>query len=77
MGGPDPKIRTVVFVEALEDDMSGFEKERIARRRVIAATGHCPCGAVLELPDPVPGKVLIVPVEHEVGCPAIEPSEDL
>ena len=70
-----PKRSAVVLTNTLSDADSDVEKERTVRRRLVATTGRCPCGAVLSLPDLSPGSVAIVAVEHEPGCPAIdEPS---
>jgi hypothetical protein len=36
-------------------------------------TGKCPCGATLQVPDKLKvGAVVIVAVEHEDDCPAVE-----
>jgi len=72
MGSTARKFRVLVVSEEIADNLSDGEKERLARRRVLATTGRCPCGATLELPRPVPGSVLVVAVEHEPGCPAAD-----
>ena len=65
--------RTIVVSAPISDDASPLEKERAARRRLVATTGRCPCGAVLTMPDDLePGSMTVVSVEHEDGCPAIE-----
>jgi hypothetical protein len=50
-----------------------LEKERAVRRRLVATTGKCPCGAVLQVPsDLAPGTVSVIRIEHEDGCPAVD-----
>jgi hypothetical protein len=65
--------RTLVLSAPIRDDASPIEKERAVRRRVVATTGRCPCGAVLQVPDDLmPGSVIVVAVEHDDGCPAVD-----
>jgi hypothetical protein len=65
------KFMALVVVPDIPDDATDLEKERIARRRLVATTGRCPCGATLgALPELTPGTVAIVAVEHEPDCPA-------
>jgi len=62
-----------VVSRQISDDATFAEKEGAARRRLVATTGHCPCGAELKMPPQIQaGTVAIVSVEHEDGCPAIE-----
>jgi hypothetical protein len=72
MSGRDRKFKAVALAEELREELSQHDKERIARRRLVATTGECPCGAVLHMPEPVPGSVVLVAVEHEPDCPAAE-----
>jgi hypothetical protein len=72
MSSTGRKFRALVITEEIADDADELEKERAARRRLVATTGRCPCGAVLEMPDPIPGTAMVVAVEHEPGCPAID-----
>jgi len=46
-------------------------REGIARRRVSALTGACPCGAAFDLGDVRAGAVEHVGIQHEDGCPAV------
>ena len=72
--GIDLVGRLVVTAE-IPDGASDFEKERAARRRLVATTGRCPCGVQLEMPsDLKPGTVTVVAVtvEHEITCPAAD-----
>ena len=75
MGNTARKFRAVVVSEPLEDNLSDFEKERIVRRRLVATTGRCPCGALLELPDELRPGFQIIAVEHEPDCPAADPDD--
>ena len=72
MGATARKFRALVVTEEIPDDATDLEKERIARRRLVATTGRCPCGAILALPELTPGTVAIVAVEHEPNCPAAD-----
>lgn len=65
--------RRLVLTQEIDDHAEHHAKERAVRRRLVATTGRCPCGAVLHLPsDPPPGSITLVGVEHEPGCPAAE-----
>ena len=46
-------------------------REGIARRRIAATTGQCPCGATIDYGDHQPGHASLVEVRHEHGCPAV------
>ena len=46
-------------------------REGLARRRLVASTGRCPCGTELVIPDRLEaGGASGAVVEHEDGCPA-------
>lgn len=63
----------MVVSNEIPDDATSIEKEGAARRRLVATTGRCPCGAVLSVPAQIePGTVSVVAVEHETDCPAVE-----
>ena len=71
-----PKRRTVYVAPNLEDSLPPSAKEQLVRRRLLAATGKCPCGAVMPEIDieallKNPG-VYVIRIEHEEGCPAID-----
>jgi hypothetical protein len=73
MGGTARRFRALVISGEIADDADDADKERAARRRLVATTGRCPCGATLSLPDKLtPGTLTIVAVEHEPGCPAVD-----
>ena len=62
----------------IPDDAPDAVREGLARRRITAVEGTCPCGARLVLPNRAArraakraGQVLDVHVEHEDDCPAI------
>jgi hypothetical protein len=64
--------RLVIAPEIPEDGPPDL-REGIARRRLVATTGRCPCGARLELPETVKrGSFMVVRVEHESDCPATD-----
>jgi hypothetical protein len=62
----------LVLTTPIADDAPRSVKEAALRRRLVALTGKCPCGAELAIPEVVPGSVTVVAVEHEEGCPAAE-----
>ena len=77
MPGPSkrytPPKRALVVSAEIPEDGTPWERERAARRRLVATTGRCPCGAQLRVPDKlVPGTVTMVAVEHDPACPAVE-----
>ncbi len=68
---PVLKIKTAYVLPVIPDNAPYMVREGIARRRLVATTGVCPCGAVMDVGTPVPGEVASIAVEHERGCPAI------
>ncbi len=62
----------VLVLPDIPDDAPQRVREGMARRRLVATTGRCPCGAELVVPEIRPGAVVTVAVEHEAGCPATE-----
>jgi len=70
--GNGRRFRRLILSQDIPDGASPIEKERAARRRLVATTGRCPCGATLTVPELEPGTVTIIPVEHEPGCPAVD-----
>jgi hypothetical protein len=65
--------RRVVISREIPDGASQRDKEGAVRRRLVALTGKCPCGAVLRIPDEMEaGTVTVVAIEHEDDCPAVE-----
>jgi hypothetical protein len=67
-----PPRRVLILGQALSEDDPPDVREGIVRRRLVATTGRCPCGATMPPIDLEPGKVNIVRIEHEPGCPAID-----
>jgi hypothetical protein len=68
------KKRRVIFYDGPEirDDYPADLKEGLARRRITATTGQCPCGATFDVPDDLePGTVSSVAIFHENDCPAV------
>jgi hypothetical protein len=71
---------TVAFVlPRIPDDAPEEIREGIARRRITAVHGTCPCGGHLVLPNRAArrraartGTPTRMTVEHEEGCPAID-----
>ena len=72
-----PKRTAAVLTADIPDDATHHIREGLARRRLVATTGSCPCGATLTLPTHVPaGAVTLLAVEHQDGCPAADPRLD-
>jgi len=46
-------------------------REGIARRRLVATTGQCPCGARVDLQAAMQGRVRLAEVVHDGRCPAV------
>lgn len=65
-----PKRALLVSAE-IPDDAPARIKEGLARRRLVAMTGRCPCGATMPNVELVPGTVTVARVEHERTCPAV------
>jgi hypothetical protein len=71
--------RVLFVVPALPDEAPPRLREGLARRRVLYATGRCPCGATFEMPNRATrraarktGAVLHGRVTHEDDCPATD-----
>jgi len=63
----------------IPDDAPHEVREGLARRRIAALEGRCPCGAVVVLPNREQRRraartrvSLRILVEHEDDCPAVE-----
>jgi hypothetical protein len=74
--------RALILVPELREAYPPIVREGLARRRIVAAGGACPCGAVMQLPGrrarraaKRAGVALSVIVEHQDDCPA--PTERL
>lgn len=62
--------RIVYVLPVIPEDAPYVVREGIARRRVAATTGECPCGAVVDYGDRLPGQAGVAEVLHERSCPA-------
>jgi len=67
---PVLRTRTLFVLPVIPEDAPYVIREGIARRRVAATTGECPCGAVVDYGDRRPGEVGVGEVRHERSCPA-------
>jgi len=67
---PILKQRVAYLLPVIPDHAPYMIREGIARRRIAATTGQCPCGAVVNYGEHHPGKVSIGEVLHERSCPA-------
>jgi len=60
----------VAYVLLVIPDAAPFAiREGIARRRIAATTGQCPCGAVVDYGTPEEGEVGVGEVRHRRSCP--------
>jgi hypothetical protein len=73
--------RSVYVGPDIPDAAHPVVREGAARRRLVGTTGKCPCGAVLPVPNRVQRRAamrsstpMIVRVQHEDECPAIDPA---
>lgn len=68
-------MNALVIVPDIPDEAPDAVREGIARRRIVATGGTCPCGAVLRLPNRAQRRatdgVFDVTVRHENDCPAV------
>ncbi len=64
-------VKTAYVLPVIPDNAPYMVREGLARRRITAMTGQCPCGAVMDTGDLQAGAITNVAVEHEDGCPAI------
>ncbi len=62
--------RVLYVLPVVPEDGPFAVREGIARRRVAATTGQCPCGASVDYGDREAGTVGVGEVRHEVRCPA-------
>lgn len=62
--------RVAFVLPVVPEDAPAAIREGIARRRVTATTGRCPCGARVDYGDRVAGQVVSVEVQHTASCPA-------
>lgn len=67
---PVLKMRTLFVLPIIPEDAPYAVREGIARRRVAATTGRCPCGAVTDYGELAAGTVGVGEVQHERLCPA-------
>lgn len=70
--------RVMLSMPKIPDDAPELVREGIARRRLTAVTGECPCGARVLWPDRAArrrmrrsGEATQIRAEHEDDCPAI------
>ena len=62
--------RVAYVLPVIPDHAPYVIREGIARRRIAATTGRCPCGAVVNYGERRPGEVGIGEVLHDNRCPA-------
>lgn len=72
-----PRGSTAYMLPTISESLPPAAREGLARRRITAIEGQCPCGAAFIVPNREQrrraarrGDVLHVRVEHEDGCPA-------
>lgn len=59
--------------EAIRETDPPAVREGIARRRVLATTGQCPCGAASPFdPSRISAALVMEAIQHESDCPATD-----
>ena len=76
MGADSAGRGVVVVAPDIPDSAPAVVREGLVRRRLVAVTGRCPCGATLTVPELRPGTVTTVEVLHEAASPAADPQVD-
>lgn len=61
----------LAVLPVIPEDAPYRVREGIARRRLVAVTGQCPCGARLDHAAVRNGRLNVAEVEHEGRCPAV------
>jgi len=67
---PVLRQRVAYVLPVVPEDAPHAIREGVARRRITATTGQCPCGAVVDYGDRRPGEVGVAEVWHQRSCPA-------
>ncbi|WP_226353783.1 hypothetical protein [Pseudonocardia sp. ICBG601] len=75
---------SLAVVPAVTEDSAPRVREGLARRRQVAVTGRCPCGATMAIPSRAQRRaarraarrIHHVAVIHADSCPAIDPFTD-
>lgn len=62
--------RALAVLPAIPEDAPFRIREGIARRRITATTGECPCGARVDYDAAKVGEVRVAEVRHNRLCPA-------
>lgn len=62
--------RALAVLPCIPEDAPYRVREGIARRRVTATTGECPCGATVDYNAALAGRYAVAEALHERRCPA-------
>lgn len=62
--------RGLALLPTIPEDAPFRVREGIARRRITATTGKCPCGAVVDYEAAQVAGVGVAEARHEARCPA-------
>lgn len=62
--------RALAVLPTIPVDAPYRVREGIARRRVTATTGTCPCGATVDYDAAQAGRFNVAEVRHDARCPA-------
>jgi len=62
--------RVAYLLPVVPEDAPHAVREGVARRRIAATTGRCPCGATTDFGERRPGEVGVGEVYHRRSCPA-------
>jgi len=63
--------RVLLVLPTIPENAPYKVREGIARRRIAATTGTCPCGAITDYGSGLPSEPGMAEVLHEYECPAV------
>jgi len=65
--------RALFVLPEIPEDATPVVREGMARRRLVATTGRCPCGAQFHVPEHLEsGTITHIAVHHADTCPAAD-----
>jgi hypothetical protein len=62
--------RALAVLPSIPEDAPFKVREGLARRRITATTGRCPCGATVDYEAAIAGRYSVAEAAHDRLCPA-------